>query len=90
MRIFEHNFVADKAKMRRQAGLSVSPSVTSCVSEASLRHTPPPGGDHARQAFFTQSAAKFAEKTCVYTYVDRFLFWLISRIRLVTKKKQSD
>ena len=50
VRIFEHNFVAEKAKMRRRAG--------------------------ARQAFLTQSAAKFAEKTCVYAYADRFLFVL--------------
>ena len=47
VRIFEHNFVADKEKMRRRAG--------------------------ARQAFLTQSAAKFAEKTCAYACEDRFL-----------------
>ena len=40
MRIFEHNFVADKAKIRRRAV--------------------------ARQGFLTQSAAKFAEKTCAF------------------------
>ena len=48
MRIFEHNFVADKAKIRRRAV--------------------------ARQEFLTQSAAKFAEKTCAYACEDRFLF----------------
>ena len=42
MWIFEHNFVADKAKIRRRAV--------------------------ARQVFFTQYAAKFAEKH-VYTLV---------------------
>ncbi|MDD7429828.1 MAG: hypothetical protein SOU50_00585, partial [Oscillospiraceae bacterium] len=47
VRIFEHNFVADKEKMRRRAG--------------------------ARQAFLTQYAAKFAEKTCAYACEDRFL-----------------
>ena len=46
--IFEHNFVADKAKIRRRAV--------------------------ARQVFFTQYAAKFAEKTLVYACEDRFLF----------------
>ena len=48
MWIFEHNFVADKAKIRRR-------SVT-------------------RQVFFTQDAAKFAEKTRIYACEDRFLF----------------
>ena len=48
MRIFEHNFVADKAKIRRRAV--------------------------ARQEFLTQSAAKFAEKTCAYACEDRFLY----------------
>ena len=48
MWIFEHNFVADKEKMRRQAV--------------------------ARQVFFTQYAAKFAEKTRVYACEDRFLY----------------
>ena len=47
VRIFEHNFVADKAKIRRRAV--------------------------ARQGFLTQSAAKFAEKTCAYACEDRFL-----------------
>ena len=47
MWIFEHNFVADKAKMRRRAV--------------------------ARQVFFTQYAAQFAEKTRVYACEDRFL-----------------
>ena len=47
MWIFEHNFVADKAKIRRRAA--------------------------ARQVFFTQYAAKFAEKTLVYACEDRFL-----------------
>ena len=46
--IFEHNFVADKVKIRRRAV--------------------------ARQVFFTQYAAKFAEKTLVYACEDRFLF----------------
>ena len=46
VRIFEHNFVADKAKIRRRAV--------------------------ARQGFLTQSAAKFAEKTCAYACKDRF------------------
>ena len=46
VRIFEHNFVADKAKIRRRAV--------------------------ARQEFLTQSAAKFAEKTCAYACEDRF------------------
>ena len=46
VRIFEHNFVADKAKIRRRAV--------------------------ARQGFLTQSAAKFAEKTCAYACEDRF------------------
>ena len=46
MWIFEHNFVADKAKIRRRAV--------------------------ARQVFFTQDAAKFAEKTLVYACEDRF------------------
>jgi len=46
MWIFEHNFVADKAKMRRRAV--------------------------ARQVFFTQDAAKFAEKTRGYACEDRF------------------
>jgi len=46
MWIFEHNFVADKAKMRRRAV--------------------------ARQVFFTQYAAQFAEKTRVYACEDRF------------------
>ena len=46
MWIFEHNFVADKAKIRRRAV--------------------------ARQVFFTQYAAKFAEKTRVYACEDRF------------------
>ena len=46
VRIFEHNFVADKAKIRRRAV--------------------------ARQKFLTQSAAKFAEKTCAYACEDRF------------------
>ena len=50
MWIFEHNFVADKAKMRRRAV--------------------------ARQVFFTQYAAKFAEKTCVYACEDSFLLSL--------------
>jgi len=44
--IFEYNFVADKAKIRRRAV--------------------------ARQVFFTQYAAKFAEKTLVYACEDRF------------------
>ena len=48
VRIFEHNFVADKAKIRRRAV--------------------------ARQEFLTQSAAKFAEKTCAYACEDRFLY----------------
>ena len=48
MWIFEHNFVADKKKIRRRAV--------------------------ARQVFFTQYAAKFAEKTRVYACEDRFLF----------------
>ena len=47
MWIFEHNFVADKAKLRRRAV--------------------------ARQVFFTQYAAKFAEKTLVYACEDGFL-----------------
>ena len=47
VRIFEHNFVADKAKIRRWAV--------------------------ALQGFLTQSAAKFAEKTCAYACEDRFL-----------------
>ena len=47
MWIFEHNFVADKEKIRRRAV--------------------------ARQVFFTQYAAKFAEKTRVYACEDRFL-----------------
>ncbi len=47
MWIFEHNFVADKKKIRRRAV--------------------------ARQVFFTQYAAKFAEKTRVYACEDRFL-----------------
>ena len=46
MRIFEHNFVADKAKI--------------------CRHT------FVWQVFFTQDAAKFAEKTLVYACEDRF------------------
>ena len=46
MWIFEHNFVADKAKIRRRAV--------------------------ARQVFFTQDAAKFAEKALVYACEDRF------------------
>ena len=50
VRIFEHNFVADKAKIRRRAV--------------------------ARQGFLTQSAAKFAEKTCAYACEDRFLYQL--------------
>ena len=49
VRIFEHNFVADKAKIRRRAV--------------------------ARQEFLTQSAAKFAEKTCAYACEDRFLIF---------------
>ena len=44
--IFGHNFVADKAKIRRRAV--------------------------GRQVFFTQYAAKFAEKTLVYACEDRF------------------
>ena len=48
MWIFEHNFVADKAKIRRRAV--------------------------ARQVFFTQYAAKFAEKTRGYACEDRFLY----------------
>ena len=48
VRIFEHNFVADKAKIRRRAV--------------------------ARQEFLTQSAAKFAEKTCAYACEDGFLY----------------
>ena len=47
MWIFEHNFVADKAKIRRRAV--------------------------ARQVFFTQDAAKFAEKARVYACEDGFL-----------------
>ena len=47
VRIFEHNFAANKAKIRRRAV--------------------------ARQGFLTQSAAKFAEKTCAYACEDRFL-----------------
>ena len=46
MWIFEHNFVADKEKMRRRAV--------------------------ARQVFFTQYAAKFAEKTRVHACEDKF------------------
>jgi hypothetical protein len=46
MRIFEHNFVADKKKIRRRAA--------------------------ARQVFFPQYAAKFAEKTRVYACEDKF------------------
>ena len=46
MWIFEHNFVACKAKIRRRAV--------------------------ARQVFFTQDAAKFAEKTRGYACEDRF------------------
>ena len=46
VRIFEHKFVADKAKIRSRAV--------------------------ARQEFLTQSAAKFAEKTCTYACEDRF------------------
>ena len=46
VRIFEHNFVADKARIRRRA--------------------------FARQGFLTQSAAKFAEKTCAYACEDGF------------------
>ena len=46
MWIFEHDFVADKAKMRRRAVVW--------------------------QVFFTQYAAKFAEKTRVYACEDRF------------------
>ena len=46
MWIFEHNFVADKAKIRRRAV--------------------------ARQVFFTQDAAKFAEKARVYACEDGF------------------
>ena len=46
MWIFEHNFVADKAKIRRRAV--------------------------ARQVFFTQYAAKFAEKTRVSACEDWF------------------
>ena len=46
VRIFEHKFVADKARIRRRA--------------------------FARQGFLTQSAAKFAEKTCAYTCEDGF------------------
>jgi len=49
MWIFEHNFVADKAEIRRRAV--------------------------ARQVFFTQYAAKFAEKTRVYACEDRFLYY---------------
>ena len=49
VRIFEHNFVADKAKIRRRAV--------------------------ARQGFLTQSAAKFAEKTCAYACEDRFFIY---------------
>ena len=48
MWIFEHNFVADKAKIRRRAV--------------------------ARQVFFTQDAAKFAEKARVYACEDGFLY----------------
>ncbi len=48
VRIFEHNFVADKARIRRRA--------------------------FARQGFLTQSAAKFAEKTCAYACEDGFLY----------------
>ena len=51
MWIFEHNFVAGKAKIRRRAV--------------------------ARQVFFTQDAAKFAEKTLVYACEDRFLLYYI-------------
>ena len=51
MWIFEHNFVADKAKIRRRAV--------------------------ARQVFFTQYAAKFAEKTRVSACEDWFLFGLV-------------
>ncbi|MBS4831293.1 hypothetical protein, partial [Ruminococcus callidus] len=47
MWIFEHNFVADKKKIRRRAV--------------------------ARQVFFPQYAAKFAEKTRVYACEDRFI-----------------
>ena len=46
MWIFEHNFVADKAKIRRRAV--------------------------ARQVFFTQDAAKFAEKARGYACEDGF------------------
>ena len=52
VRIFEHNFVADKAKIRRRAV--------------------------ARQVFFTQYAAKFAEKTRVYACEDRFSECLVT------------
>ena len=56
MWIFEHNFVADKAKIRRRAV--------------------------ARQVFFTQDAAKFAEKTRVYACEDRFLLLCHAPLRL--------
>ena len=56
MWIFEHNFVADKAKIRRRAV--------------------------ARQVFFTQDAAKFAEKTRVYACEDRFLLLCHASLRL--------
>ena len=56
VRIFEHNFVADKAKIRRRAV--------------------------ARQEFLTQSAAKFAEKTCAYACEDRFLQWKRLHVQL--------
>ena len=58
VRIFEHNFVADKAKIRRRAV--------------------------ARQGFLTQSAAKFAEKTCAYACEDRFLAMVIPIISLIS------
>ena len=53
VQIFEHNFVADKAKIRRRA--------------------------FARQGFLTQSAAKFAEKTCAYACEDRFLMYILKK-----------
>ena len=56
VRIFEHNFVADKAKIRRRAV--------------------------ARQEFLTQSAAKFAEKTCAYACEDRFLISIKTKARV--------
>ena len=62
VRIFEHNFVADKAKIRRRAV--------------------------ARQGFLTQSAAKFAEKTCAYACEDRSLYSESTQMMTVFSKIQ--